>query len=1802
MRALMSRRAVAPGFGAAGETTSVDRHRWLRRTVAQLVALLTLAGVLVVVPAVTRSERASAATVPPADAPYQCGGTGTLSQGYLRVQVPAGAQISVTVTGTGTPTPYVGYGMYVEFWAEASFLRADGSEQWETYTQTSEGSYTPVTKTATKNFTNTGSTAQYLWMNLDDSHLIVGNGFTVSASVSFLSGAGAPCLPLTGDEFAVPSRAERNSCGAQPGAADPVNVVQGNFWQSWTDVAVAGRGPGLSWERTYSSSRAASDGPLGYGWAASYFMTLTRSGDVVAVSQENGAVVRFAKVFGAWAPSGRADATLVEESDGTFTFTRLGREVFRFSSVGKLIAAKDLSGNTTTLTYVSGLLSSISDASGRALTLTWTGSRVTKVAAPPAALATGGAAVAIDTTYGYDASGNLTSVTDTAGGIWTFGYDASHRIVTIREPRHQSLGASAPVVENHYDSSGRVDWQEDRLDRRTTFVYATGATTVTDPSGHVVVYEHTNGVCTGMVRNPGPNESRWAYEIDPAALGRTKTTDPNGIVTTVSFDARGRPLTVNEAGLVTQYSYTPEGLPATIKDPTGTTTTYSYDPGTDRLRTVSRPITPGTGTATQTFTYGDPANPGLPTSMVDVRGKTWTYGYDTYGNLTATTDPTGRKATSVYNTVGWPLSSVAPAGNAAGGNPAQQTTRFVYDRDGNVVSTSDPTGATTQFDYDASNNLVARRDPVGVGAPVEQTGYTFDDADELTTVTRPDSTQLTTDYWPDGSIKTQRDGAGNASSYVYDSQGRLATTTDPDGRVTTLGYDPGGRVTTRQQPGGNCAAVPKTGCVSYSYFDSGQPHVVDYSDPSTPDVTYGYDHPGRTTTMADSSGTSTWVYDSLGRLQSFTDPSGTVGYGFTDAGAATSLTYPGGKTVTRTFDDAGRQLTSTGWAGGTATYGYDPNANLTTINTPATTGVEDTFGFDQANRMTGYTLRKATTVTGSITYTRDPEGMVASSTGSGLPGVADTLGYRPTDMLASDTTGTYSYDSADGLTGLPDGTKQRFDPAGQLCYSSTTNANPCTSPPTGATTFSYDTHGNRVAQRPPDNAATILGYDQADRLTSAKVPSAPDGSSQYHDLSSLQNYLQTNVNYTTTPQILQVGGTHSVPAASQVQSVLFRLTAKNAGGFGTVTVVPNGTTAPSGTYSMVVDPGEAASVLAVSKLDANGRVKVTATTGLTLSIEVVGWYSKTASGGGLTFTATSGPTRAYSDSVGANTARTITVAGVGGVPSDASSVAVTLHSIGAAGAGFFTAYSGTQPISPSLAYDASTSASELTVVPVSNGTIKLYSYAATYAEVDIVGWYSKITNDGGNIAHTLDPAILMDTAGHTGTCTVNGTTASCTKLPANQPVTLHVAGNANVPAAGASAVAVVIHTGVPDTSGINALTAYSTDATGITGMTLALDRNVPFASTTAIMPVGHDGKINVLSSTGIDIDIQTIGWFEPATKTYTYTYSGDGLRRTKTAPDGTVTTFTWDRSTGTPELLAEVVDVPAGTANDKTIRYLYGPDGTVTADITTTSAGDTLRWYHHDQLGSTRALTDTSGTIIPSSLLSYTSYGKPIADPATDAPGYTPVRWAGQYRDPETGYTYLRARYYDPATGQFLNRDPIEQITREPYQYAGNNPINNTDPTGMFCVGDLCTDGITDALDDAWDYGYEVATDAVDDAADFTWRNRGTIATIGAAGACVSGVGLAACGYWAAGAFVARSSQRIDEHGFSNSLRTNLVDGGLTYLTFGLSGAFEALAGPWAGVGGVGALERSPLLSFLGGLIPAGYDITNLFGWLDEQC
>ena len=121
-------------------------------------------------------------------------------------------------------------------------------------------------------------------------------------------------------------------------------------------------------------------------------------------------------------------------------------------------------------------------------------------------------------------------------------------------------------------------------------------------------------------------------------------------------------------------------------------------------------------------------------------------------------------------------------------------------------------------------------------------------------------------------------------------------------------------------------------------------------------------------------------------------------------------------------------------------------------------------------------------------------------------------------------------------------------------------------------------------------------------------------------------------------------------------------------------------------------------------------------------------------------------------------------------------------------------------------------------------------------------------------------------------------------------------------------------------------------------------------------------------------------------------------------------------------------------------------------------------------MGSTRLLTNSTGATVGTA--TYDPYGRPTASTGR----LSPLGFAGEYTDAETGFSYLRARYLDPATGQFLTRDPLGPGAGHPYAYVSGNPLNLTDPSGLcpFCVPLLGA-----AFGAITEIGFQLATSAM---------------------------------------------------------------------------------------------------------------------------
>lgn len=847
--------------------------------------------------------------------------------------------------------------------------------------------------------------------------------------------------------------------------AHPVNCASGDFWHSFTDLSIPERGSPLGITRTYNSLLADSSGAFGYGWTWSLGDRLTTSsGGTVTITTGDGSAVTAEPagdstyVLPTW-----ADSTLQANSDGTWRFVLHQRTVETFDHEGRLISVADLNGNTTTLTYQGNNLAKITDAAGRVITVSTDGSgRITQLTDP----------MGHSTQYSYNSAGDLISATDRIGRVTRFTYDANHRLLTMTDP-------DGGAVANTYDASSRVIQQSDPMGRITRFSYSGsnysalgGTTNVTDPNGNVTVQHYLNGELTSVTQASGtPLAATTSFTYDPATLGVTSVTDPRGNITVSTYDAAGNLLkTVNPLNQSTTYTYDAldDVLSKTIAG--GQTTTFRYD-SKGNLTDTTDPA----GHAT-VYRHDDPAHPGDVTSVVNPVGQVTSYGYDRDGNRTSvSTSPsrgvvdTTRYAYDADGEQTCKASANAVARGARCSRPgafgAAGTTRIAYDRNGDVVASTDAYGNTTRYGYDGNGNQTKVVTPAG-----QITTSVFDADNELTKVVRPDGTSLAYTYDPDGNQLTQTNGAGQTTSYTYDAVNRQITVANPLHQVTKFGYDLNGNRTSLTNPAGQTT--------SYSYSAANQLTKIGYASASTPDISYTYNADGYRVAMTDGSGTSAYTYDDLGRLSSQTNGAGaTVRYGYDDAGDITSITYPSGKTVTQTYDGSGNLVRISDWLGKTFTFSYDHNGNIVSQTDP--NRVKARYRYNLNNQVIAVADTSRGNLLASFGYRRDNLGQVTGSTSqaAGVGVAVQKYSYDALNQVTSDSSGQFSYDSADDLTKLSNGVTQAFDAAGELLTSTGRGARG------GKVSYTYDSQGNRVGMSTGSGSPTTLTFNQANQLT-----------------------------------------------------------------------------------------------------------------------------------------------------------------------------------------------------------------------------------------------------------------------------------------------------------------------------------------------------------------------------------------------------------------------------------------------------------------------------------------------------------------------------------------------------------------------------------------------------------------------------------------------------------------------------------------------------------------------------------------------
>lgn len=164
-----------------------------------------------------------------------------------------------------------------------------------------------------------------------------------------------------------------------------------------------------------------------------------------------------------------------------------------------------------------------------------------------------------------------------------------------------------------------------------------------------------------------------------------------------------------------------------------------------------------------------------------------------------------------------------------------------------------------------------------------------------------------------------------------------------------------------------------------------------------------------------------------------------------------------------------------------------------------------------------------------------------------------------------------------------------------------------------------------------------------------------------------------------------------------------------------------------------------------------------------------------------------------------------------------------------------------------------------------------------------------------------------------------------------------------------------------------------------------------------------------------------------------YTYDGAGCRMTATT-GSTTTKYDWDVVSGGS--LPRLID-------DGTNAYIYGPSTTGNpAPVEQINLATNAPTYLSSTPAGVQVAFNQANTLLNES--SYSTYGSQ----SNTSSSASPFGFQGGYTDP-SGLIFLQNRYYDPNTGQFISVDPMFADTGQAYAYAGDDPINGSDPTGL---------------------------------------------------------------------------------------------------------------------------------------------------------
>jgi RHS repeat-associated protein len=564
------------------------------------------------------------------------------------------------------------------------------------------------------------------------------------------------------------------------------------------------------------------------------------------------------------------------------------------------------------------------------------------------------------TGFTYDSNGNTltktitdTTVSPNVSRTWTYTYNSYGRVLTVDGPR---TDVSDVTTYTYYGCDtgaqcGRID-------------------TITDAAAHVTTYNTYN-----------------AYG-EPLTI-----TDPNGVVTTLTYDARQHVTSRQVGSETTSFSYLPTGLLQKVTLPDSSYLQYTYD-GAHRL-----------------------------TQIADSAGNKIVYTLDALGNRTAenTYDPSNtlhRTHTRVFNTLSQLYQDVNAAGTSDvtttysyddNGNqtsaaaPLSRTTSTTYDALNRVDYVEDPNYGFTYFTYDATDDLTYVEDPLG-----HTTSYAYNGFGDLTSQVSPDTGTTSKTYYPGGNLKSSTDARGAISTYTYDVLNR----------PTSVAYKIG-------------TSTDQTIAFTYDAGTYGKGRLTGASDASH-SMAWTYDALGRVTGKGQTVGSITLSIGygySAGDLAAITTPSGqTIAYGYNSNHQITSITLNGSTTllntvtyeplgpvngwtwgnsttVGRSYDSDGRisQIS----AAGTKTITYDDASRISEIDDTSSGATNWTYDYDALDH-----IADATNGTLSSSWTYDSNGNRLSESGTNASTYTLSSGTNQISSITGALSRTYTYDAA----------------------------------------------------------------------------------------------------------------------------------------------------------------------------------------------------------------------------------------------------------------------------------------------------------------------------------------------------------------------------------------------------------------------------------------------------------------------------------------------------------------------------------------------------------------------------------------------------------------------------------------------------------------------------------------------------------------------------------------------------------------------------------------------------------------------